>query len=109
MPRFMKEQVIVAGDGSGTNTVTSSVLEFQNSYGYAVQFNIAGTSPVGSARVQGSIDQVNWVDISTIAVSAVGTVSDNKDAIYWPFLRVRYIGTSGTSVVVNAFINTKGG
>lgn len=108
MPRFMNEQAIENGDGSGTNTVTSDVFDLRNSYGYCVQFLTAGTSPVGTAKVQGSINQTQWTDITSIAVSATGSVFDNKDAIYWPFIRVQYVGTSGTSVVINAWLNTKG-
>lgn len=109
MPRHMEEKLINAGNGSGTNTVTSDVVDFKNSYGYCVQFVFSGGTPTGTAKVQGSINQTNWTDITSSAVSAVGVIADNKDAQYWPYLRATYIGSTGTGVVVNCWINTKGG
>ena len=108
MPRFMTEKAIDAGDGSGTNVLTSEVFDLRNSYGYCVQAVFSGGTPTGTLKVQGSINESTWVDITSVAVSATGTVGDNKDAIYWPYIRVQYTGTAGTAVVVNAWLNTKG-
>lgn len=104
----MIDEAIVNGDGSGTATLTSDVFDLRFSYGYAVQFVFSGGAPTGSAKVQGSVNGTNWIDITSIAVTAMGTVGDNKDAIFYPYLRVQYVATAGTGVVVNALLSTKG-
>lgn len=106
MARKMTDQFIT--NGTGTGNLASEVIDFSFSYGYCVQFNIAGTTPNGTAKVQGSIDGVTWVDISSLAVTAAGSVFDNKDAIYYPKLRLTWTFTSGTGIVVNAFLSSKG-
>lgn len=107
MPRFLDEQIIKSG--VGTADITTSAISFSLSYGFSVQWNISGTSPSGSAQVQASNDGVNWVAVSTIAVSVSGSFFDNKDAIYYKHLRLFWDFTSGSGIVVNAFLVTKGG
>lgn len=102
----MTDKIIDAG--TGTADIISEEIDFRFNYGYAVQFTVAGTTPVGSAQVQGSIDGVTWNAISTIAVSAAGSVFDQKDAVYYPRLRLFWDFTSGTGIVVNAWLSTKG-
>jgi len=109
MPRYMEEPQIVNGNGSGTNVLLGDSINFRLSYGYSIQFNITGTSPVGTGTVQGSNDGVNWTNISTIAISGVNSYFDNKDAVYYAEIRAKYAGTSGTGVSVNAYLVTKGG
>jgi hypothetical protein len=106
--KFMLEQALTNADGSGTNTVTSGIYDIRFSYGYSVQFVFSGGTPTGTAKVQGSINQTSWTDITSVAVTATGVTADNKDAIYYPYLRVTYTGTAGTGVVVNAYLCTKG-
>lgn len=103
----MDEQVLV--NKVGTADAASDIIDFRNSYGFSVQWNIAGTSPTGSAIVQGSNDGESWTAVSTVAVSASGSSFDNKDAIYYKYLRAFWDFTSGTDVVINAFLLTKGG
>jgi len=108
MPRFMKELIISTPVTSGASTA-SKVIDFELSYGYCVQVVTTGTTPSGTLKVQGSIDEVTWTDISSLTISAAGSLFDNKDAIYWPKLRVLYTQASGTNVECKAYLGTKGG
>jgi hypothetical protein len=108
MPRFMKDLIISTEPTTGALT-QSQGIDFEYSYGYCVQVVIAGTTPSATLKVQGSIDEVTWVDISSLTIAAAGSFFDNKDAIYWPKLRVIYDQASGTNIVAKVYINSKGG
>jgi hypothetical protein len=108
MPRYMKELIISTEATSGASSA-SEVIDFELSYGYAVQAVIAGTTPAGTVKIQGSIDEITWTDITSLTVSAAGNLYDNKDAIYWPKLKVLYTQASGTGVTAKIYLATKGG
>jgi hypothetical protein len=63
----------------------------------AIQAVFTG-SPVGSFKLQSSLDGVTYTDItgSTAAVSAAGDIMWNVDAAGFQRLRVAYTATSGS-------------
>lgn len=103
MSKFMSETII-----TGANVAvdaTSSVIDFKLSYGYAVTATFTG-APTGTVLIQGSIDQTNWATISTLTISGTVPQHDNKDAVYWPFIRAhKAAGGTGT---VTVSVTTKG-
>lgn len=103
MSRFMLDKVIDGGDVSGN--LASTVIDFRYAYGYAVQANLTG-SPTGTILVQGSCDQTNWTTISTLTISGTTSQYDNKDAIYWPYIKVTK--ASGGTGTLTVWLTTKG-
>jgi hypothetical protein len=94
MSKFVTKTIITAGDVSGN--LTSSTVNLQNNYGFAVQCSFTG-SPSGTVLVEGSNDQINWSTIDTLTVAALAVLASNKDAIYWPYVRVtKAAGGTGT-------------
>jgi hypothetical protein len=108
MPRFMKELILSTPATTGA-LAESKVIDFELSYGYCVQVVTLGTTPSATLKVQGSIDEITWADISSLTINAAGSLFDNKDAIYWPKLRVIYDQASGTDVSCKVLLATKGG
>jgi len=78
---------------------TSEALDLRFNYGYAVQCSFTG-SPSGSVLIEGSNDKTNWSQITSLTVSGLNILSDNKDAVYWPYIRVsKAAGGTGTMTV----------
>lgn len=77
--------------------------------GFALQAVISSAvSPVGSLKVQASLDQVkeganvtNWADIpdTVTAVSAAGTVIWHFDKCHYKWVRIVYTRTSGSATL----------
>jgi hypothetical protein len=89
--------IIEAGDVSGN--LVSEALNLRFNYGLAVQCTFTG-APSGSVLVEGSMDEESWSVIDTLAVSGTNILSSNKDAIYWPYVRVsKATGGTGTMTV----------
>lgn len=77
----------------------SEALDLRFNYGYAVQCTFTG-APSGSVLVEGSNDKTNWSQVTSLTISGVNILSDNKDAVYWPYIRVsKAAGGTGTMTV----------
>lgn len=77
----------------------SEALDLRFNYGYAVQCTFTG-APSGSVLIEGSNDKTNWSQITSLTVSGLNVLSDNKDAVYWPYIRVsKAAGGTGTMTV----------
>lgn len=77
----------------------SEALDLRFNYGYAIQCSFTG-SPSGSVLIEGSNDKTNWSQITSLTISGVNILSDNKDAVYWPYIRVsKAAGGTGTMTV----------
>lgn len=77
----------------------SAALDLRFNYGYAVQCTFTG-APSGSVLIEGSNDKTNWSQITSLTVSGLNILSDNKDAVYWPYIRVsKAAGGTGTMTV----------
>lgn len=91
-------------------TVNSDALSVEDASLAAVQIIMTGGSPVGSLKLQGSIDGSNWHDITSSTV-AVGSAADdalwNIIGIGYPTIRVVYTRTSG-STTATGFLFKKG-
>lgn len=97
MSKYQTKKIIDAGDVS--EEIFSAVVNLQNNYGFAVQVSFDG-SPSGVVVIQGSNDQENWSVIDTLSIFGNSLLSSNKDAIYWPFIRVyKDDGGTGTMTV----------
>jgi hypothetical protein len=101
--KFQTKTILSAADVSSNQT--SEVVDLRFNYGFAVQASFTG-SPTGSVLVEGSNDQVNWSAIDTLTISGTNLLSSNKDAIYFPFVRV-YKAAGGTGTIT-ATITIKG-
>lgn len=109
------EQQIIT-DGSMTGDITSSEISVTHSprakaiFEYCVQAVwSAGSSPLGTLKLQASIDNSNYVDISGTTVG----VSGNTGSVIWnitnhsyKYLRLIYTRSSGSGTL-NAYFNGK--
>ena len=107
--RFVNIQTIVAGDiASNINggAVDASLLFYASVQGVA-----AGSSPVGTIKLQGSNDHLaasnlvanttptNWSDIATVSVNAVGAFLIPKTGLCYQWIRAIYVATSGSGTI----------
>ena len=78
----------------------SEAIDLRFNYGYAVQVTFTG-APSGAVLIEGSMEpNGTWSQITSLTVSGVNTLSDNKDAVYWPYIRVSKVaGGTGTMTV----------
>lgn len=97
------DTIINAGDVSGA--LTSEVIDLRYNYGFATVTTLTG-APSGDVVVQGSIDQTTWVTIDSQTISGTTTQFVNKDAIYYPYVRV--FKASGGTGTMTTKISIKG-
>lgn len=96
MSKFITKTIVNAEDVSGN--ITSAVLDLRYNYGFAIQCSFDGASATGAVKVQGSNDEVNWSEIDSLTISGADVLSSNKDAQYWPHIRV-YKAAGGTGLM----------
>jgi hypothetical protein len=98
---------ILSAVAANANAV-SKVIDLRFNYGYALIVSFSGT-PNGTLNIEGSIDESLWTVIDTQAQTNTTSRSYNKDAIYYPFIRVSWVNTSsGALSTITAKISTKG-
>jgi hypothetical protein len=95
-------------DADGTADVVSEVIDLRFNYGIAVQWVITGATLDGTAAIEQSIDGAHWVDLQADTINGAGEIYFEKDAIYYPFLRLRWTNGASTDALINAFICIKG-
>lgn len=97
MIKFKVNTLIALGNVTGT--LTSPVVDLRFNYGYAVQASFTGT-PSGAVVVEGSNDQLVWTQVSSDTISGTTSIGREKDACYYPFIRVsKAAGGTGTMTV----------
>lgn len=100
--KFQTKTIVSAADVSAN--INSSIMNMQNNYGYAIQTTLTG-APSGDVVVQGTNDEnptasSEWSEIEKTTIAGTTTIAFNKDAIYWPFVRVfKAAGGTGTMTV----------
>jgi len=102
-------QVLSAGD-MGSATLTSTAFSVQHTPIMGIQAVwSAGSTPVGTLQLQGSIDGTNYFNVgSTVAVSGNSGTAYVSDAnAFYLFARLIYTKTSGSGTL-NAYAEAKG-
>ena len=91
-----------------TGNLTSAVTDLSRVDGYAV-YAIWTTGPVGTIKLQASVDGVSFIDYpnSETPVNGAGNVIWEVTTAFYDKIRVVYTYTSGTGTL-NVQINGKG-
>lgn len=106
--RICENILVASGDMSAD--ITSASESLLHIFGYCVQVQWSGTSPVGTLTLEASNDGASW---STVDGSLDDVYGDSGSGIYhvtdvfYPYVRLKYTRTSGTGTL-NATINLKG-
>lgn len=104
----INEQIVINGDMSGD--VTSDAQEIKEVKGYAIQaIWSAGSTPVGSTKLQASLDGTNYTDIDGSSISVSGNSGSNFyniELANYPYVRLVYTRTSGSGTL-NVSISAK--
>jgi len=112
-------QNIVSQSMTGTATITSAVTDIRFKDSVSIQLQWTGT-PVGTFYIEGSVDHFpvamqsngipnagTWIPIAlSIPLTATGSESQallDLNQLSFPYIRVRYVNTSGTGTL-NGFI-----
>jgi len=95
---------VLVDAGSMAGNITSSSQQLTNIFGYSVQAVYTG-SPVGTIKLQASLDRTTWNDVSnsSTAISAAGSTLWNISDVQYPYLRVVYTRDSGSGVLTVKF------
>lgn len=102
-------QILSAGDMS-QGTVVSSSFDVEHTPLICIEAAwSAGSTPVGTLQLQGSVSGVNWFNVgSTVAVSGNTGAAQVTDAnAGYLYARVLYTKTSGSGTLV-AYAEAKG-
>lgn len=103
MSKFQTKKILSAVNVATEQT--SETIDMKFNYGFAVQCSFTG-APSGSVLVEGSNDEVSWSTIDTLTISGTDVLASNKDAIYWPSIRVKK--AAGGTGTMTATITIKG-
>lgn len=109
-------QVSLTMNGSDTvvNTaqvdLTFSVSNAYNSGAYQIVVTKVSGTVDGNAILQGSVDNVNFVNIDTLATTNVATQTAifTESPVKYPFYRVRYTGTGTMAAIISGRAHFKG-
>lgn len=106
--KYQTKTIIAAGDVSGA--LASEIIDLRYNYGCAVQVTLTG-APSGDVILQGSngdpaTASSTWSTIDSATISGTTSIAFNKDALYWPYVRV--IKASGGTGTLTATITIKG-
>lgn len=104
---ILNQNILFSSDMTGTSL--STVVDIAEASGFAIQANwTAGSTPVGTLTIQGSTDNVTFATVgSTVSVSGnSGTSLTNFAAQHYRYVRVQYVGESGSGTL-NVIINAK--
>jgi hypothetical protein len=106
-PVFMFNDLIISDQSMGGD-VTSTVVDISEAGTIAVQAVwSAGSTPIGSAILQASLDDVTYTDVSSSAVTGnSGSILFNLDEPGYRYLRLFYDRTSGSGTL-NARMTAK--
>lgn len=91
---------IIVNGNMASATLTSDVGELEQGFGYSVQAVYTG-APVGTLKLQASLDQVTWIDVadSSQSIAAAGSFLWNVSDVQYPWTRLIYTKTSGTGTL----------
>lgn len=100
--------VKIVTNGDMSSTITSSVTDLSKTDGYGIEANWTG-SPVGTLKLQVSINNLPFVDYpsSATAVNGPGTAIWEVTTAFYSSIQLVYIPSSGSGTL-NAQILGKG-
>lgn len=99
------ESYQIKWSGATTNTfgasVNSDAISFEDAKIGAIQISMTGGSPVGTLKLQGSLDGgTNWVDVESSSKSVAAATDGgiwHLAQVGYPIVRVAYTRTSGST------------
>jgi hypothetical protein len=115
----MRNNNDVLNSGLVSGDYASPAYDLRNMVGYSVSVAMSGgLSPVGTLKLQGSVDKADngvpttWVDISQpvtsiVAINGDGNTIYNYSNAFYRWVRVVYTRTSGSANMV-VTVNSKG-
>lgn len=92
---------LIIANGSMTSTITGSIYDMEQSYGYAAAFQWTGT-PTGTVKIQQSLDQILWFDVAASSQATgglSGTFYYENPTSMALFVRPVFVFSSGTGTL----------
>ncbi|GAC1502093.1 MAG: hypothetical protein NVS1B10_06720 [Candidatus Saccharimonadales bacterium] len=87
----------------------ATTVQFLDNVGY--QVNISTTNSVGTFAVQGSLDNVNWANLSLSGTPSVGAANDtiiiNVNQFPFQYIRLAYASTTAGTGTCDVYIEAK--
>lgn len=95
-------------NGDMTSNITSSVVDMSRTDGYSVYAKWTG-SPVGTLKIQASLDGINYIDYpgSATAINGSGDAMYEITTAFYDKVQIVYTFSSGSGTL-NVQINGKG-
>lgn len=89
---------------SMSQSQSSSSQQLNQMFAFSVQAVFTG-SPVGTAKLQASLDGTTWTDIedSSDEIAAAGNILWNVADVGYPYMRFVYTRTSGSGALTVKF------
>ena len=107
MPQNLYNRLIVT-NGDMTGNITSSVIDLSQTDGYAIFAQWTGT-PVGTIKIQVSVDGTNFVDLANSQMNVSGAGNVMWEVITAMYDKVQVVYTAGSSTgTLDVQINGKG-
>ena len=91
-------QIILANTVSAGTTQNSGVLSLGDNTGYFIAIDFSGSDLAGTAKLQISSDNSDWIDLTDGSQSVTSAASKywNISGAQYPYVRVSWTYTSGT-------------
>jgi len=92
-------------------TKVSNACDISSAFGFSVQVAYTGATLAGTVKLEASLDEVNWEEISgtsTAVVASGSTILFNQVDTMFPFTRLSIESTNANTITATAKIFTKG-
>lgn len=107
--RTLSPYLVISAGTMGGDLTQATYTDIQNMDNVSVQLVWTGT-PTGTFYVDGSLDKATWTALSlspsAAAAGAASSILIDLNQLSFPYIRVRYVRTSGTGTL-NAYISGK--
>ena len=107
--KFSSDTIFVA-EVVTNETTNGEAIDISHIYGYSVYADWAGTTIAGSIKLQASLDNSSWIDItsSSQTINSSDSYLWNVTDAFYKYFRVVAISSNANAITVNAQFYAKG-
>lgn len=105
------DDIIIDAQTVANDTINSEAIDISSIVGFSAQIQSSGSTIDGVAKVQASLDNSTWIDISGASVNLTGSGDNdliNVSDAFYKYFRVQVISNDANTITVTVRVFGKG-